>query len=299
MAPPMLRLGRLEEVSPRASHRAQPLFRERRSAFVRLFTKTPANVRCPHFYELILSNGCPYNCSYCYLQLTFRGEKKPVLFTNPWQMVHGELEAAGDGVFSTGELADSLAVIPPLLSPAVDYFRRQPGKYLLLTTKSCNVSFFKGLEPTPQVIVSFSINASDVAARLEKFAPPPLSRVRAAAKLLEWGWRVRVRLDPVVWEEGALTSYHNICREIRALQPERVTVGTLRQYPGLFRFAPQAPRRNLRKAPDGRMRYPASLRLQIYRRIAEWLGFPPALCKETEDLWQALGWVFYGCNCTT
>lgn len=298
MDPLVPRSGKMEEVLPGDSFAAKLVFRERKSAFVRLFTKTPPGVRCPHFYELVLSNGCPYDCAYCYLQLTFRGEKRPVLFTNHWQAVCKELEAVGDGVFSTGELADSLAVVPPLLSSAVDYFRRQPGKYLLLTTKSCNVSFFKDLEPTPQVIVSFSVNAPDVAARFEKLAPPPLARLKAAARLLEWGWRVRIRLDPVVWEGGASPTYHRICQEIRAIQPERVTVGTLRQYPGLFRFAPHAPRKNLHKAPDGRMRYPTSVRLHAYRRIAEWLGFQPALCKETDDVWQALGWTFYGCNCT-
>lgn len=272
-------------------------FRERKSAFIRLFTKTPPGVKCPHFYELILSNGCPYDCTYCYLQLTFRGNKRPVLFTNSWQEVLKELEATKDGVFSTGELADSLAVIPPLLSPALDYFRRQHGKYLLLTTKSCNISFFKNLEPTPQVIVSFSVNSSNVAECFERLAPPPFARLKAAAKLLEWGWRVRVRLDPVVWDENS-SSYRQICREIAAIHPERVTVGTLRQYPGLFRFAPHAPRNSLRKAPDGRMRYPVSMRLEAYRQIAEWLGFQPALCKETDDVWQALDWTFYGCNCT-
>lgn len=272
------------------------VLRERKSSFVRLFTKTPAGVKCPHFYELVLSNGCPYNCTYCYLQLTFRGNKRPVVFTNQWHVVLRELDTVEEGVFSTGELADSLAVIPPLLAPTVEYFRGQPNKHLLLTTKSCNINFFKGLKPTPQAIIAFSINAPGVSTRFERLAPPPLSRLRAAAKLLEWGWRVRVRLDPVVWDEES--SYHRICREIAALQPERVTVGTLRHYPGLFRFAPEAPKQNLRKATDGRMRYALPVRLHVYKQIAEWLGFQPALCKEMDEVWHALGWSFYGCNCT-
>ncbi|MDP2857911.1 MAG: hypothetical protein Q8P50_08040 [Bacillota bacterium] len=89
--------------------------RERKSDFVKLFDKTPAGVICPHFYELVLSNGCPYDCAYCYLRLTFRGHKSPVLFTNSWDRVRAEIEAIDQGVFSTGELADSLAVEPPLL----------------------------------------------------------------------------------------------------------------------------------------------------------------------------------------
>lgn len=271
--------------------------RERKSSFVRLFTKTPAGVRCPHFYELILSNGCPYDCAYCYLRLTFRGNKQPVLFTNPWGTVVRELDRIEAGVFSTGELADSLAVVPPLLTPALEYFRRQSARYLLLTTKSCNVGFFRELKPTPQVIISFSVNAPEVSAKLEHLAPPPSARLKAAAKLMEWGWRVRIRLDPVVWESDS-SGYRRICSEVAALGPERVTVGTLRQYPGLYRFAPYAPRKDLCRAEDGRMRYPLSVRLHVYEKMAKWLGFQPALCKETDEVWDTLGWKFLGCNCT-
>ena len=81
--------------------------RERKSEFVKLFDKTPPDVVCPHFYELILSNGCPFDCSYCYLKLTFRGKTNPNLFTNKWEVVEKELEKINQGVFSTGELASS------------------------------------------------------------------------------------------------------------------------------------------------------------------------------------------------
>lgn len=33
-------------------------------------------------YELVLSNGCPNDCDCCYLELTSRGKKGPVLFSN-------------------------------------------------------------------------------------------------------------------------------------------------------------------------------------------------------------------------
>ena len=116
---------------------------------------------CPHFYELVLSNGCPYNCLYCYLKLTFRGNKSPVIFTNSWTQVEKELLRVPSGVFSTGELADSLAVVPDLLGPALDWFSRQQTRYLLLTTKSTNIGPLIEREPSPQIIVSFSINAPE------------------------------------------------------------------------------------------------------------------------------------------
>ena len=67
--------------------------RERKSKFVKLFDKTPPGVCCPHFYELVLSNGCPYDCSYCYLRLTFRGNTQPTLFVNGWEKVKSDLRS--------------------------------------------------------------------------------------------------------------------------------------------------------------------------------------------------------------
>jgi len=286
-----------EEIRTYNPNKKKIIVRERKSPFVRLFNKTPQEVLCPHFYELILSNGCPFDCSYCYLQLTFRGRTQPTLFCNPWSTVQRELDPLGSGIFSTGELADSLAIIPPLLEPALEYFPKQSKKYLLLLTKSTNIEFLLNREPNPQIIVSFSVNASPISEKFENGAPNPDHRVEAAHELKNVGWRVRIRLDPIILEEG-IEVYEDICRKIAALQPELVTIGTLRQYPGLYRFARFAPRQGLCRADDGRMRYPYTARLKTYKQIQQWLGFQPALCKETKAMWKTLGWRFQGCNCS-
>lgn len=264
---------------------------------MRLFTKTPLGVVCPHFYELILSNGCPYNCSYCYLKLTFRGKCKPNLFVNEVAQVKKELDSVASGVFSTGELADSLAATPPLLPMCLDYFQSQESRYLLLTTKSTRTAILKTRMPSSKVIVSFSVNSPRIARMYEKGAPDPLRRLKAAMELKELGWRVRIRLDPLILDDG-LEDYREICLKISQLKPEMVTVGSLRQYPGLFRFARNAPRQGLVRSPDGRMRYKLEARANAYRQIAEWLGFQPSLCKETRELYEKLSWEFNGCNCT-
>jgi len=271
--------------------------RTRKSNFVRLFSKTPPGVVCPHFYELILSNGCPFNCLYCYLKLTFRGNKSPVLFTNSWDQVEKELEKIPCGVFATGELADSLAIEPPLLLPAIEYFRRQYNKYLLLTTKSINIDMLTKIDPTPQVFVSFSINSIVAWENYELTTPNPFKRLDAALKLKKQGWKIRIRLDPII-EHIGINCYKEIIERIIDLSPDRVTLGTLRQYPGVHRFEKNAPRIGLKRAPDGRMRYALEVRAKIYSIIAEWLGFEPALCKETNELWDYLGWDDKGCNCT-
>jgi spore photoproduct lyase len=271
--------------------------RLRKSKFVRLFDKTPKDVVCPHFYELILSNGCPYNCSYCYLKLTFRGKSNPTLFLNDWTKVESELNQFQGGIFSTGELADSLAIIPPLLPHCLNYFESQKDQHLLLVTKSINIGILLGKPPSSKIITSFSINAANVAKKHERGAPDPAERLEAAHELRQKGWRVRIRLDPLILEEG-LDNYKDICYRISRLHPEMVTVGSLRQYPGLFNYAPTAPRQGLVRSLDGRMRYQPDIRIKAYNQIADWLGSQPALCKETKSLWHSLGWKFYGCNCS-
>jgi len=274
--------------------------RRRKSPFVKLFTKTPKGVVCPHFYELVLSNGCPFNCSYCYLKLTFRGESHPTLFTNPWREVQRELDTLrldGVCVFATGELADSLAITPPLLKDALVYFTQKNDRYLLLLTKSVNTNILKKREPSNQIIVSFSVNSEPSARRFEKGVPSPLKRLEAAKELKEKGWRVRIRLDPIILDTG-LGGYRKIAQGIAALKPEMVTLGSLRQYPMLYAFQPNAPRAELEKSWDGRMRYPVKTRVKVYSQIAEWLGFQPSLCKETVEVWKELSWKFDGCNCT-
>jgi len=275
---------------------AMIIARSRKSGFIRRFDGTNG-LRCNQFYRLILSNGCPFNCQYCYLRLILGGHTGPVVFTNPWPEVERQLERIPAGVFSTGDLADSLAVTPPLLQPAIEYFRRQTDKFLFLTTKSTNINLLLGMRPTPQVWISFSVNAVKAWELFEKNTPHPDERLAAARRLKAAGWRIKIRIDPVIPEVG-IGHYREVARKVSILDPERVTVGLLKHFPRLPRCPREGPWRQLAKSPNGIKRYPSQLKADIFKRLAEWLGLQPALCRETRDLWEALGWKTNGCNCT-
>lgn len=268
----------------------------KRSRLVRPCDQSMEGVVCNRFYELILSTGCPFHCRYCYLKLTQGGDHAPVQVTNPWPEVERQLDQITTGVFSTGEWADSLTTHPPLLRPAIVYFRRQSEKFLFLTTKSADVSLFLDPEPTPQVWVSFSINAVAAWERFESHTPYPYRRLAAARALQEAGWRVRVRIDPIIAEIG-IDHYQNIAQKMSLLALERVTVGTLRKLPGLF-FGKRASSVRHHTSPSGVRFYQETMRADIYRRLADWLGFQPALCRETFELWERLGWGPIDSNCT-
>lgn len=82
---------------------------------IRWFNKTPSDIVCPHFWELVWATGCPYKCAWCYLQGTFYGDVTPKFFGRSElkeQLVSflSEIEHLSDRSFvlNTGELADSL-----------------------------------------------------------------------------------------------------------------------------------------------------------------------------------------------
>ncbi|MGP7977567.1 MAG: radical SAM protein [Desulfobaccales bacterium] len=270
--------------------------RPRKSGFIRRFDGT-AGLVCNKFYRFILSNGCPFNCQYCYLRLILGSNKGPLVFTNPWPEVERQLEKIPTGVFSTGELADSLAVTPPLLRPALEYFRRQTHKFLFLTTKSTNIKLLMGIRPTPQVWISVSVNAVKTWELFEQKTPHPDERLAAAWRLKEAGWRVKIRIDPVIPEVG-IRHYREVAKKVSALAPERVTVGVLKHFPRFPHCQREGPHRQLAESPNGIKRYPLHIKARIFNSLAEWLGFQPAICRETPGLWEGLGWKSNGCNCT-
>ena len=87
--------------------------RKRKSPFIRYFDKTPPGIVCPHYYLLAHANGCPYECAYCYLSLTFR-QKKCEWFTNLGDM-ESDIRA---WLFGVGE--------PSLLSAAAFLWLMSP-----------------------------------------------------------------------------------------------------------------------------------------------------------------------------
>lgn len=294
----IIKPGRDETGLVRGNHAQDTgvIARPRKTGFVRRVDGTKGLV-CNQFYRLILSNGCPFNCQYCYLRLTFGANKGPVVFTNPWIEVERRLEKVSTGVFSTGELADSLAVTPPLLSPAIEYFRRQKDKFLFLTTKSSNIDLLLVMVPTTQVWISFSMNAVKAWELFEKNTPHPYERLAAARRLKEAGWRVRIRIAPII-EEIGMNHYRKVAEKVSALVPERVTVGVLKQFPRLLGHRREGFLRQLSESPNGISRYPSHIKIRVFNTMAEWLGFQPAICRETTALWEEIGWKSNGCNCT-
>ena len=283
--------------------------RERKGKFIEFFTKTPSGICCPHFWYLKWANGCPYKCEYCYLQYTFRYLPEPVIFTNLDTDMVRELKDwlkryTRPQILVTGELADSLVYdkkvgLTKLLIPIFQDSGLNPyGHRVYFLTKSTCIENILTFRPSRTVITTFSVNALPAWAAYEHGTPSPKERLSAASTLSAAGWPVRIRLDPMVpvpsWEDA----YAEIAEDICAIKTlENVTLGSLRYFPGLKRFARHGSRifsfGHDHHDPDKRRRIPTETRLSMYRKVIEIFRarrpeVPVGLCKEVESIFPAL-----------
>jgi len=287
--------------------------RERKSPFIHVNDTTRPGLVCGAFHAISYYIGCPYRCSYCYLQTTFRGQVTPVAYTNRAKLL-AELDTwlAQPGCLrlNAGELMDSLALdgVIPLVDDLVPRFAAQDRHKLLLVTKSANVGNLLKHDPRGQVIVAFSVNAPEVSTAYERGPPDPLRRVEAAARVKDAGYHLTLRLDPMIPVDGWREAYSRFLEQARRIvTPDQWTLGSLRYFtslpvwakkvgrdPSVFRFAGEW------TPGDRRRRIPLPLRAAMYSTAMDVIrqrdgAAPIRLCKETVALHRALNSRQSGC----
>ena len=212
---------------------------------IELFTKTKGDIVCPHFWVCKPFNGCEFDCQWCYLNGTYRmkKDKKKVLigkkptYKEPAKVLkhvtRAMEEIPGPNMYNAGELADGLLFPWMLEQNVVPVFKqhyKKTGNKLLILTKSKKIAPLFGWKAQDCIVVAFSVNAAHVSERWEIDAPHPWERLEAAKKVRDYGYPVRLRIDPMVpvsnWEVG----YRELVDKIMKYVPdaEVITLGSLR-----------------------------------------------------------------------
>jgi len=198
---------------------------------------------CPHFDRLKLaSNGCFYQCDWCYLKLTYRAAFPFITIRAQYdkikEQLHKRLSQTTDPIiFSTGELADSLSMehLTGAGREFIPWIGNTENGYLFMLTKSDNVNDILDMPHNNRTIIAWSMNNEMVSRKFEIGAPPFERRLSAAVKVQKAGYPLRIRLDPIVPFEGWRDAYSETIKQIFSkITPERITLGTLRFEEGFY-----------------------------------------------------------------
>jgi DNA repair photolyase len=263
---------------------------------------------CCNYLVMNFGSNCPFDCSYCFLQDYLANNPALKAFTNAGDAlreVDAVLRAHPERTFrvGTGELADSLALddLTDLSCELVPFFAAHDNALLELKTKSDRVDNLLRLDPRDRVVVSWSVNATAIAATEEAGCATLEQRVAAAARVQAAGYKVGFHFDPLIahdgWEDGYRDAVAAIFRRLDTRRVAWVSLGSLRMTPGLKAAIAARPQRGqlltgeLVPGPDGKERLWRGLRVKMYRRMLEWLRqvddrMPLYICMEPAGVWE-------------
>ncbi|MCC5807608.1 MAG: hypothetical protein JJU00_14890 [Opitutales bacterium] len=187
------------------------------------------------FHYNALALNCVYDCAYCYLQGMFPSAHI-VLFVNIEDYFAATEAALAEGPLYLALSYDTdlpaLEHIIPYTRRWIEFTRTRPGLTVEIRTKSASFNRFADITPTDNAVLAWTLSPASVAARYEAKTPPPAQRLRAAAKALEAGWRVRLCIDPVLrvpgWENAYTALVDEIAEALDAGKLEDVSLGVFR-----------------------------------------------------------------------
>jgi len=278
-----------------------------RSGFVKICPCTKGYKRCG-YWILNLGFGCPVDCSYCYLQ-AYSNAPGLILPANI-EDYYGHISRFDGKIrkrtrIGTGEFTDSLALdgYTGYASRLIPFFRSTRNLVLELKTKTGRIDGVLREEPHENVVISWSMNTPDAAAKYEKGGAGVAERIDAAVRVCRRGYKVGFHFDPMVYYDGWEDDYKAVVEEMFSFDEIRrntawISLGTLRYTPGLKQTAEQRFAENLMFYQgeffmdiDGKLRYPRKLRINMYNKMIGWIRSFNAscwiyLCMEPEELWR-------------
>ena len=263
---------------------------------------------CCNYFVINFASNCPMDCSYCYLQEYLQDNAALKVFSNVGDLID-EAERTLQkhrGVFfriGTGEITDSLALEPytGMARELIPYFAEQANVLLELKTKSDCVDSLLDLDPKGRVVVAWSMNPQPVIDLEEHDTASFSERLAAARRCQDAGYRLGFHFDPMIEYEGWQADYQAMLEAIFAVVDWRrlswLSLGVLRETPGLKRtMRRRYPQSRLLTGeqvlcPDGKMRYFQPLRVEMYRKMVEWIRRQAPtvkiyLCMESREVWQ-------------
>jgi len=258
------------------------------------------------YWILNLGFGCPFDCSYCFLQqyTNFPGIILPANIEEFFEKFDKFSKKIKRPIrIGTGEFCDSLALdhITEYSKLLIPYFSKK-NVLFELKTKSTNIDNILSLNPSKNIIVSWSLNPQIIIKTEEKGTPSLRERILAAKRIERSGFSLAFHFDPIIpinhWEKH----YKKVIDALYAdLNPSFswISLGTLRGNRALKTISEMRfPKSSifygeLLLSEDKKLRYPEFLRIEIYQTMVKYIRkydrkTPIYLCMENKNTWSSL-----------
>jgi spore photoproduct lyase len=276
----------LGEADPVALHREGVrtlVFGELKSAVRR--SEETGNT-CPDYWHFSVYGYCFFGCAYCYLAGTPGVWYSPTvkIYVNLpeilGQIDHTAGRFARPVAFYHGKLQDGLALDPlsAYSTVLVPFFARHAFARQVILTKSDAVGRLLDLDHRGRTILSWSLNAPDIAGQFEANVPSVGARIEAMRAVAKAGYPVRAVIMPLIPVPGWERKYEEFLHDLLLRVPiERLTFGGICSYAHARWLmehrlgGDNTISRHIAASKtglDGRVRYAPSLRLRMYVHLA-------------------------------
>ena len=260
---------------------------------------------CCDYTILHTGTFCTMDCSYCILQAYFH---PPVLqYFAGLDLLDSHLNQtfAQDKIFriGTGEYTDSLIWERVSQQPKhlVQQFAKQSNSLLELKSKTVNIDSLLDLDHNGKTVLSWSVNTPAVIKSEERSTAPLKSRLAAARKAQQKGYRLAFHFDPLVIYPGCEADYRQVIHDIFSHVDSRdivwISMGSFRFMPNLKAMVEQRFTDScicygeFILGLDNKMRYFKPLRIALYKELISLIReYDPNVlvyfCMEDEEVWE-------------
>lgn len=251
-------------------------------------------------YYLSYENNCPFNCLYCYLR-EYYGHGAFVFYVNMEDMF-AELDEfkKKNAMISCGIVNDSLVLdsITGITKDLINYFKKREDLILEIRSKSKNIGNLIETGGSENIITSFTFSPQEVISRYEIGTALLEERVEAAVKLQQAGFKIGLRIDPMINIENCNEKYSKmidlIFSKLDRSKIANIGIGSLRYRKGLKQLVTREIKTDLFyneiiTGIDGKERYFKKIRLDMYKnivaKIKEYGEFEIYLGMEPDYVW--------------
>ncbi len=197
------------------------------------------------FYNTPVLN-CLYNCDYCFLQGMYNSGNL-VVFVNEedfMDAVDKQLLKPKDPlkptIVSISYNTDLLAIenIFSLARNWINFAKTKPDLIIEIRTKSTLFSTIKDIEPSDNIILSWTLSPENICNQYETTAPSLNRRLKAVNSAATLGWNIRLCFDPVLLMDDWYFQYSQLLKhtfsEVDVEKIRDITFGVFRMNKDYF-----------------------------------------------------------------